>query len=370
MANPSIPWWNIEVGEDELARVTTAMRQRTISQGRITTEFEEALATRLGVAHVVCTTSGTMALTMAYMAAGIGPGDEIIVPNRTWIATANAALILGAKVKVVDIKAGDITIDPDLIEPAIGTMTKAIVPVSLNGKAVEIDRIKAIADRHGLAVIEDACQSLFSRLPDGRHMGTTARFSCFSMGMAKALTTGAGGFIACDDEADATTLRRIRNQGMSDYDLSERHAHIGSNFKFTDIQSAIGLGQLQRADGRIERQRATHRLYAEGLAGLGSVRLIPVDIARGEVPMRVELVCSDRLAFQAALSEEGIGSSRQVPNVADFPFIGADPASFPRSLVYGDSILVPPCGPEQPSDNIHRAIEVIRRIAPRFRPLD
>jgi perosamine synthetase len=366
MTSIEIPWWNTAVSESTVELVGDAFRNRNISQGVLTAKFEQALAERLGVPHVVCTTSGTMALTMAFMALGIGPGDEIVMPNRTWVATANAALLLGTQIHLVDSAPGDYIIDPERIEAEIGPNTKAIVPVSLNGKAVAIDRINEIAARHGVAVVEDACQALFSRMSDGRAMGTSSRFGCYSLGMAKTLTTAAGGVVVCRDENDARLLRRIRNQGMSDYDLSERHNVRGGNFKFTDIQAAIGLGQLTTIDERIERQKAIQRLYTEGLADLDFLSMVPVNVGAGEVPMRTEILVENPPAVRAALLEYGIASSLQAPNLADFPFIGADPGLFPVSMPYATRILVLPCGPDQPLENVKKTIEVMHKLASRF----
>jgi perosamine synthetase len=365
----TIPWWNLDLGDAAIEQVTAAMRARQVSQGVLTARFEQALAERLGIAHAVCTNSGTAALTLAMMACGIGPGDELVMPNRTWVATANAALILGATVRPVDSRPGTMLIDADRIEAAIGPATRALVPVSLNGAALDMERINAIAARHGLSVIEDSCQSLFSQSRDGRCLGTKARFGCFSLGMAKSLTTGAGGVVVCADADDARLLRRIRNQGMSEYDLSERHGVRAWNFKFTDLQAAVGLAQLPRLEARIANQRDLHRLYRDGLAGIGCLRLLPVDVDAGEVPLRAEVLCSERSAFMAALAEQGIGTCAQTPNLADYPFIGADPARFPLSRAYGDGNLVLPSGPDQPLDNARRTVETIRRLAGRFKDL-
>ncbi len=367
--NNPVPWWNIEIGEPGVEHVTKAIRNRNISQGALTAEFERALADRLGVPHVVCTTSGTMALTMAYMAAGIGPGDEIIVPNRTWIATANAAILMGAKVKIVDTRPDSMLIDENLIEDAIGAATKAIVPVPLNGNAVDIHRINSIADKHGLVVIEDSAQALFSR-NGNRYIGTNTRFACFSLGMAKVLTTGAGGFVVCHTDEDLERLHRIRNQGMSAYDISERHSHLGSNFKFTDIQAAIGLSQFDRIDTRIERQLELYRRYRDALKDVRCLKMVELNIESGEVPQRAEFMCTDRVGFAEAMREQGVMVCLQSPNISNFPFVGYDPADFPNSIPYAEFNLVLPSGPDQPLENVDRAIEAALAVADRFDPWD
>lgn len=152
---------------------------------------------------------------MTHMAIGLTPGDEIIVPDRTFIATINAAMMLGARIRLVDVRSDRPLLDPADIEAQLSERTKTIVPVHLNGRAADMEAIQAIADKHGLAVIEDAAQALMSKRRD-RHLGTFARFGCFSLGMAKFLTTGQGGFVTCHTREDYHLLQKLKNQGVFD----------------------------------------------------------------------------------------------------------------------------------------------------------
>ncbi|MBF0311431.1 MAG: DegT/DnrJ/EryC1/StrS family aminotransferase [Magnetococcales bacterium] len=361
---PLINRWWIEVGEEEITRIGEAMRAGRVSQGPVTAEFEAALGAFLGVEHVVCTTSGTMALVMALLASGVGPGDEVLVPDRTWVATANAPRLLGAKVVLVDVRADALVMDEEQVEGLITPRTRAILPVHVNGTPAAVERLGGIAERHGLTLIEDACQAFSSRYR-GQSLGTFGRFGCFSLGFNKILTTGQGGFVVCRDGADAALLRRIRNQGLTGTDLSERHDIPGANFKFTDIQAAMGLAQLHRMPRRIEHQRAVYRAYREGLAGIGGLEQTFVDPEAGQVPLRTEYVCRYRTALMAALREEGIIAEAQAPCLHQYGFLATD-RSFPNSERYCQTLIMLPSGPEQPMENVQRAIEVIRRVAPRL----
>ena len=363
-----IPWWNTEIGGPELECLKKAFADRRISQGKLTAEFEDALANRLGVPHVVCTNSGTTALTMAFLACGVGPGDEVVVPNRTWIATANAALMLGAKVLVVDSRLDPdcMLMDEDLIREVMTPLTKVIVPVSLNGRAVRMDKVEAAAGECGAVVVEDACQALFSS-HNGRFIGTSSRFACFSLGMTKLITTGAGGFIACQDEADAETLRAIRYQGMPGQAMDNVWGRIGGGFKYTDIQAAIGLAQLERVDDRREHMRALHRLYADGLAEVPYMKLFSVEHEAGEVPNKAVALCTEPEVFRVAMEERDIAVLEQAPNVADYPFVEANPADYPNSALYPKHNIVLPSGPDQPLENAEKAIEAILGMAGDFR---
>ncbi len=367
MAEPAINWWNVEVGEEAAPRIVDAIAKGHISQGPVTAEFESALAALLNVPYAVCTTSGTMALTISLLALGIQPGDEVIMPDRTWVATANAALLLGARVRLVDVLPdGPPIMDHDRIEAAITPKTRAILPVHLNGRAVAMEPVLTIAEKHGLGVVEDACPSICSR-HRGRFVGTFGRFGCFSLGMAKLLGTGQGGVIVCHDEADYTLLTRIRNQGLSGSAMNERHDVRGGNFKFTDIQAALGLAQLGLLDKRIEHQKAIHQLYLDGLRGLDAVTFVPVDIEAGEIPLRADAMSPDRDRFVREMADRGIAIAPQSPNLSDFPFIADDGRTFANAKRFSDTMLTLPSGPDQPLVNVEKTVETIRAIDPLFK---
>lgn len=356
-----IPWWNVTLDHRESDAVAVAIANRTIGQGPLTAKFEKVLAERYGVPHVVCTTSGTVALMMTYLAIGMGPGDEVIMPSITWVATANAALMLGAKVVLIDSRPDNLAIDEERIEQAITPRTRLIVPVPLNGSPVNIKRIVEIGQKHGIAVVEDACQSLFSWDGD-RLIGTNTRFACFSLGMAKALTTGQGGFVVCHTEEDAELLRRIRNQGLSDQARNERHNQIGGNFKFTDIQAAIGLSQMDRVDGRLDNQKALYRAYVSGLQGVNGLKIIPVNLDNNEVPLRTEVSCLKREAFVQEMMVRKVELISMSPCLHEYPFLEGDPDQFPHSTPYGKNNLILPSGPDQPVENAHRTVEIARDV--------
>lgn len=362
-----IPWWNTALGEAEIDAVARAIRNRCVSQGRVTEEFEGRLAALLGVPHVVCATSGTAALMLAYLAAGIGPGSEVVVPNRTFIATAHAAALLGATVRLVDVGFPRPVIDVSRIEAAITPATRAIVPVHINGMAADVDAVARIAARHGLTLIEDAAQGFMSRFK-GRLCGVLSRFGCFSLSMGKLLTTGQGGFVVCHDPADDTLLRRIRSHGVLQVKRDVNYDILGGNFKFTDILAAVGLAQLDRIEARMERQRAIHRAYRDGLAGLRGIRLLEVDLEAGELPVQAEALCSERDRLVAELAALGVEAVCQVPDLSRSPHL-RNPQPFAVSPRYSDAIVILPCGPDQPLENVQAAIAAVRSLDARFRPL-
>ena len=230
---PSIPYWRTTFSNGESEAIARAIACENVSQGPVVAEFERQLAAYLGVPHVIATTSGSMALFMSLWAAGVGPGDEVIVPNRTWVATAHAPFLRGARVKLVDVEARRPIINADLIERAITDRTKAIIPVHLCGRAADMRAINAIARRHNLVVIEDAAQALGSRNEDGL-LGTQSDMGCFSFSVAKIISTGQGGFIATRNTTMYKKLLAMRTQGVGDI-INAEWNQPGFNFRFTDI---------------------------------------------------------------------------------------------------------------------------------------
>ncbi len=242
-----VSWWRTAIGEDERATILDSLARERISMGAVTAELEAELCRRLEVPYAVATTSGSVALMMALLALDIGPGDEVIVPTRTFIATAHAASLLGARVVLVDCGAESPNLDVERLAAHITDRTKAIIPVHLNGRAVDA-RVFEIARQRGLAVVEDAAQALYSRTPQG-YLGTLGDIGCFSFGMVKLTSTGQGGALVTRDEALYRRLVAIRNHGVRDV-VSHDYLGVGGNFKFTDILASIGLWQGPPAAGQ------------------------------------------------------------------------------------------------------------------------
>ena len=231
------------IGEAEKQAVMDVLDSGMLAQGPRTAKFEERFAQVCGVKHAIATSSGTTALHLALLAHGVGPGDEVITTPFTFIASANSILFTGAKPVFVDVDAATFNIDPSLIEAAITPKTKAIMPVHLYGYVCDMNAIQAIADKYGLAIIEDACQAVGATYHDKKagSFGT----GCFSLYATKNVMSGEGGMITTNDDGLAQKCRMLRNHGMQ-----RRYYHdmLGFNFRMTDLCAAIGLVQLDRLD--------------------------------------------------------------------------------------------------------------------------
>lgn len=359
----TISWWRTDLGEEEALRVTQAIRNEHISQGPIAKEFEDRLVDYLGVPYVVTTTSGSMALLMALWSIGIGPGDEVIIPNRTWIATAHAVVLLGAKVRFVDVEEGRPIIDPAKIEALITSRTKAIIPVHLNGRSANMSEIRRIAQKHGLRVIEDAAQALGSRNQDGL-LGTQSDMGCFSLSVAKIITTGQGGFVATRDRDTYERLLAMRTHGVGSV-INAEWTRPGFNFRFTDIHAAIGLVQLTRIDMHIENIKTIYSRYAETMLQLPFLKFLPVDIEAGEVPIYIEVLYKEPQRLISFLADKGIQTRPFYPDLDRADYFG-NAGELPNSRPYGSEGIFLPSGPGQSMENIEKVLDVLKNFGKKF----
>jgi perosamine synthetase len=260
----------------EGAAVAEAVASGWVSQGPRVREFEQRFAERVGAPDAIAVTSCTTALHLALYATGIGPGDEVIVPTMSFIASANAVWQCGGTPVLVDVEPETYNIDPAGIEAAITPRTKAIMPVHQMGLPADMDAITEIAARHGLAIVEDAACAIGASYK-GRPIGSSEHLACFSLHPRKVITTGEGGMITVPDAAVAERMRQLRQHAMSVSDLArhgatdviiERYPERGWNYRMTDMQAALGLCQLDLLDEILELRREQAERYSRAIAGI------------------------------------------------------------------------------------------------------
>lgn len=357
-----ISWWKTSFGEEELAAVRQAVNNEHISQGPVTAELESKIAEKIGVPYAIVTTSGSVALLLALMALGIGRDDEVIVPNRTWIATAHAAVLLGAKVVLIDSLPDIPSLDVARVREKITPRTKAIIPVHLNGRAVDMASVNNLAKEFGLVVVEDACQAFFSRNSAG-FLGTQSDAGCFSLGVSKLISTGQGGMIVTKDQATYEKLKLIRNHGVVD-NFTDTWNQLGFNFKFTDLLASIGLVQLSRATERIGHVRGVYAHYEKSLSELSFLRIIQVNDREGELPLYVEVLCDERKELMDFLNAQGIQTRPSLPSLHTSAYLNSK-GDFPNSLVFAEKGMYLPCGPAQPLENVDKVLDTLRKYKSR-----
>lgn len=306
---PLIPPAKPIIGEEERAAVDRVLRSGMIAQGPEVAAFEQEFADQLvGGRTCVAVSSGTAGLHLGLLAAGIGPGDEVVVPSFTFAATANSVALTGATPVFADIDPVTYCLDPTAVEAAVTSRTTAVMPVHLYGHPADMTGLREVADRHGLRVFEDAAQAHGATL-DGVPVGAFGQFAMFSLYPTKNMTSGEGGMVACADEEVARRLRLLRNQGMERQYANEV---VGFNARMTDIHAAIGRVQLGRLAAWTETRRANAAFLDAHLEGV----VVPT-VADGATHVYHQYtirVPEDRDGFVTALREEhGVGTGVYYP---------------------------------------------------------
>ncbi len=296
-----------QIGDEEKKAVMEVLDSGIIAQGPRVKAFEEAFATMCGVKHAIATTSGTTALHTALLAHGIGKGDEVITSAFTFIASANSALYVGARPVFVDIDPATFNINPALIEAAITPHTKAILPIHLYGLACDMDAIMAIAKKHNLVVVEDACQSHGAVYKD-RKVGSFGT-GTFSLYPTKNMTSGEGGMITTNDPVIDEKCRVLRQHGMR---KRYYHDELGYNFRMTDIAAAIGLEQLKKLGRFNEIRQANAGFLSANLRGV-VVPAVPKGCKHVYHQYTIRVPGGRRDALRTYLQEHGIGSEVYYP---------------------------------------------------------
>ena len=275
--------------------------------------FEAEFAAYQGAAHGVAVTNGTVALKLALIAAGVGPGDEVIVPGYTFIATATSALELGAIPVFADVDSRTYTLDPDSVAACLTSRTRAIMPVHLGGCPADMDGLLALSRRHGLAVVEDAAQA-WGAAWNGTPVGTLGQCGIVSFHASKNLTAGEGGMVLCDDPDVESLVRSLSNCGRQPDGLWYAHYLLGGNYRLSEFQGAVLRSQLKRYPGQLARRQANAAYLTEALAAIDGVNPLAADSRVTDNAYHVYFLkynpgCFggiDKLRFIAALRAEGI----------------------------------------------------------------
>lgn len=295
------------IGEAEIAAAVRVLRSGMVVQGPEVAAFEHEFADVVSGRHCVAVNSGTSALHLTLMAMGIGPGDEVIVPSFSFAATANAVRLVGAQPVFADIEPESFCLSPDAVSAAITDRTVAIMPVHLYGHPAAMDRLVPLAERRGLAVVEDACQAHGAAL-HGRPVGTFGLAGCFSFYPTKNMHSLEGGMITTADAELARKLRLLRNQGME-----ARYANevVGANMRLTDVAAAVGREQLKRLREWTEQRQANAKFLDGRITGLRTPAV--ADGATHVYHQYTIRVPADRDAAQRSLADQGVGNAVYYP---------------------------------------------------------
>ena len=325
-----VPLSDIDLGEGEIRAVTDVLMSKWLTMGEVTQRFEQAFAEYLGVKHVFAVSNATVALHLANAALGIGPGDEVIVPSLTFVATANAVKYTNAMPVFADIASDvDLDISPASVETAITPATKAITVMHYGGYPCDMAAINAIARERGLAVIEDAAHAPGTEL-DGKKAGTFGDVGCFSFFSNKNLATGEGGMIVTDRDDLAEQIRLMRSHGMTTltWDRHKGHAYsydvvtLGYNYRIDEMRAALGLVQLSKLEKNNARRGEVTARYWEAFAGTNLT--LPFHHSRGQSAFHIFPILLphgvNRIQFIDNLRAKGVQTSIHYPPVHQFSY--------------------------------------------------
>jgi dTDP-4-amino-4,6-dideoxygalactose transaminase len=379
-ARRSVPLARPSFGAAEEDALRDVLRSGWVTQGPRVAEFERRFAVRVGAAEAVAVSSGTTALFLALHALGIGPGDEVIVPSLSFIASANCIAHCGATPVFADVDPRSYNLDPEAVRAALSPRSRALLAVHQLGVPAELDALQQIARSHGLPLVEDAACAVGARY-QGRPIGSSGNLACFSFHPRKLLVTGEGGMITTDDPALAARLRILRHQGMSVSDLErhladrtivERYPEIGYNFRLSDLHAALGLVQLEKLDLFLARRSQIAARYARALADLAELEL-PFCPAQAEPNHQSYIVrltgasAEQRDGLMDALLQRGIATRRGLMACHREPPYQASRhgSSLAHTEAAADQTLLLPIYSELEPEDQDYVVDQLRELAPK-----
>jgi len=368
-----VPLADLDYGPEEEAAVLRVLRSKWLTMGAITQEFEAQFSRMVGAKYAIAVSNATEALHLACLALGVGPGDDVITPSLSFVATSNAVLYTGAEVRFADIIGPEeLTIDPEEIARQVTPRTKAIIVMHYAGYPCRMKEILAVAERFKLPVIEDAAHAPGASL-DGKALGTWGSMGCFSFFSNKNLSTGEGGMLVTDLDDVAEKVRLIRSHGMTSltYDRHHGHAHsydvvdLGYNYRIDEIRSALGVEQLKKLTNNNARRKVWTERYWQTLADSGvglpfkgkigapSYHIFPTLLPKG----------INRKAFMDALRTEGIQTSIHYPPTHRFTYYRSryGEVSLPRTEDISERELTLPLYPNMGAELVDLVAEAVVR---------
>ncbi|MBD3178996.1 MAG: UDP-4-amino-4,6-dideoxy-N-acetyl-beta-L-altrosamine transaminase [Candidatus Latescibacteria bacterium] len=374
-----IEFFRHNIEEEEIERVKSVLNSLFITTGDQNTEFEKNLAEYLDLPFTATVTSCTGAMHLSLLAAGIGPGDEVITTPFTFVGTANSILMAGATPVLADIDRSTANIDPDAIEDAITPRTRAVIPVHLYGQMCDMEAISDIAGRHGLTVIEDAAHCLEGEWK-GSKPGHYGDYACFSFYATKNITSGEGGAISVKDSGKHSLIRKLRLHGFST-DASERYTSkfkqydvdiLGWKYNMDNIHAAILIEQLKKTGRLFRRRKKLYRLYSQGLSRIDGVELHHIRDEAEHACHLITILVDPKIRDQALsrLQDRGIGVSINFHPLHLFTYyrerFGYREGMFPASEEIGSRTISLPFYPKLKDEEAEYVIESVRDILERI----
>jgi perosamine synthetase len=361
--NTSI-WWHKSIEKREIIKsISNVIKSEDLSTGNLTTQLEKKISEFLKVKHVIMVSNGSMATLLAFMALEIKPKDEIIVPNVGWISVISACKILNAVPVIVDVEKNRPIIDIDQIEKKITKKTKIVIPVYMNGRATDVNKLKRICKKKKIFLVEDAAQAFGSKYKN-KFLGTFGDLGIYSTSITKTFTSGLGGFLAVNNTKLAKKIFLMRRHGFSDIQNIKSWSKYGGNFKITDMQSAIALIQLKNIKKKFSTNISNLKYFQKKLKRYQKfIRPINIDF-KNEIPVYNEFIVQNRNKFAEFLKKNDIQTRLSSPNFQNIKFLKkiVDKNGYPNSEEVENNYIYLESGPGLKKKRINRIVEVIENF--------
>lgn len=357
-----------EISKEEIDAVNEVLNSGMLAQGPKVAELEEAFAKHSGTKYAVAVNSGTAAIHAALYAAGVRAGDEVITVPFSFIATINPILMLNATPVLVDINPETFNIDASKVEALITDKTKAILPVHLYGQPADMSELNEIAKKHGIVVVEDACQAVDAEY-NGKKAGNLGDLGCFSLYATKNIMSGEGGIVTTNDSSFVAAMKQFRQHGMS---APYMYEELGYNYRLTDLQAAIAIEQLKKASRFTSSRQDNAIKLSQGLAGINGITLPFTKEGRSHVYHQYTIRIGDdfpltRDEFVQAVQEKGVGAGVYYPKpLHSYPHIeklGYKMGDFPEAERAANEVVSLPVHPNVSDDDINTIISVIKEVS-------
>ena len=353
-----IPIWKKNLDSRYISKlIKDSLKNKYISEGNLTLILEKEISKILKVKYVSMVSSGTTALLTAMLAIGLKRNDTIIIPERAWISLLNAAAILGLKIKTIDVKKEKPVLDENIFSN-LKIKAKAIVVVHMGGRATEMDQIIKIAKKKNIKVIEDAAQAFGSKYKK-KNLGTISEIGCFSLSMAKTITSGQGGFLVTNKLALYNKIEKIKNNGLDNVMKVEKWGDLGLNFKYTDFISCITSSELKKYKSYIKDMISLYKVYKKNIIKNNNLYILKVDTQIGEVPQYIEIICKNRKKFMKFMEKKNIKCREFYPSMSLSKYTMLSKEKFLKDTLFSKHGVFLPSGPHQKVSDIKKVIKCI-----------
>lgn len=350
--------WNISLGELEAKAAYDSILNRNLSEGVVVKELEDKLASFLGRRYAICVPNGSSALLLAMMGIGIEPGDEVIVPDFTFIATGHAPRLLGANVVLADVREDLPLLDVDKVLDLITPKTKAVILVHLNGRRADTKILKERLKGSGISIIDDACQA-FASGEKGNYAGCDADIACYSFSVTKIMTTAQGGFLTTDDEELYKRMKIVKMQGMDNIFENNLYQLAGFNLKYTDILASIGLVQLSKIQEKVTSSMKNYHMYVSALENRNDIQML--ETKKNEVVYTPDIMCEDPKKLRKYLEQHDVQARPAGAGLHTADYFERR-TSYENAEYFYNHLLYLPGGPDQPVENIEETINLLHKF--------